>query len=720
MPNRLANETSPYLLQHKDNPIDWWPWCEEAFEKAKSEDKPVFLSVGYSSCHWCHVMAHESFEDEEIAEALNKDFVCIKVDREERPDVDEIYMTAVQMATGHGGWPVTLFMTPNKEPFFAGTYFPKNPRGDYPGFRTLVTSLVSSWEEKRDEIEETANKFGNAIREVVGQTAGPLSPRYSVADIDAWIMGMHEEYDFENGGFGTRPKFPPHATLRFLLDYASKRHTLGGDEMQYGSLTEQAGHMALMTLEEMALGGIHDQVGGGFHRYSTDEEWRLPHFEKMLYDNGMLLGLYADAAKMSGDERLSKFFNRVCDRMVDWLSTEMTSPEGLFYSALDADTEGEEGKYYTWTAAETSEILGERAETFCDVYDVEPEGNFRDEATQELTGANVLTLSQDPEDSFANDLAALKIERDKRERPLLDDKAIAAWNGLMISGLMRAGRNDMAEKCASAWWNLIEDGGLPHSVCQGKRSGPAFLDDLAFLALAFLDLAENDAVWAERAQTLLTQIESEFADEESGGYFFTSTAHEELFGRNKPAIDIVTPSPQAAVAWLQYRLGHLDQARNTMKSLVGWMQRAPRSSETAMRLVLNDFIDNGLESIELESAVSTEVMARLEPEVVQIDEEGFGVVDVLLTIPEGLHINSNEPAANWLSPTRLAVAGATAEALFPDSDSDRFEGEVRIAVRIKPDQPEGEFEISIQYQVCSEQECHMPTEQTLNGRFTSA
>ncbi|HQR45593.1 MAG TPA: thioredoxin domain-containing protein, partial [Thermoanaerobaculia bacterium] len=426
--NRLIRETSPYLRQHAGNPVDWYPWGDEAFGKARREGKPVFLSIGYSSCHWCHVMERESFEDEEIARVLNDGFVAVKVDREERPDVDDVYMTAVQLTSGRGGWPLSAFLLPDGRPFFAGTYFPPDDRFGRPGFRTLLLRIGEAWRTRRTEVEETAGRLAEAIAgsQDLAPARGPAPPpELTPALLTAALAAA---FDRRRGGFGGAPKFPPHLALEWLL-----RRGLEGDAEALG--------MAVRTFEAMAHGGIRDHLGGGFHRYATDAEWLLPHFEKMLTDNAQLLGLYARAGAATGDPG----FASVARATGDYLLREMRGPEGGFYAATDADSDGEEGKYFVWDAGEIRGLLGESDGTFfCEWYGVRPEGNFHDEASGRPTGLNVLHLSRripaEAEARLAPLRAALLAARARRVPPSLDDKRVAGWNALAVSGLAVAGR----------------------------------------------------------------------------------------------------------------------------------------------------------------------------------------------------------------------------------------------------------------------------------------
>jgi uncharacterized protein YyaL (SSP411 family) len=709
MPNRLEGEDSPYLLQHKDDPVDWFPWGEEAFDLARREDKPVFLSVGYSSCHWCHVMAHESFQDPEVAKVLNETCVSVKVDREERPDVDDAFMTAVQMATGHGGWPMSVFLTPGKKPFFAGTYFPKEARGDFPGFRTLVASVGQSWREQRQEIEAAAERFAEALSTYVAQSAGPLSPVLEMGLVDRAVEELHAEFDFENGGFGLRPKFPPHATLRFLIEYAARRHTAADTDE---SLIDQAGHMALMTLERMALGGIHDQVGGGFHRYATDAEWRLPHFEKMLTDNAQLLRLYATAAESAGDDCLKDHFRRVSRGIVRFLREVLRTEDGMFMTAVDADSEGEEGLYYTWTVQEVRDALGDRAETFVQAFGLEDEGNYLDEATRERTGRNVLKLDQDVGGAFDPDLLALAKARSGRTHPLVDDKCLASANGLAIGALAKAGETEMAAVCARRW---LQERVLPHQVTRGRAKGEAFLDDYAAMANGLLDLfdATEERGWRDAASRLADEMCALFR---TGDRFYaTSTAHEELFGRTVPALDHSTPSPVAEAARALYRLGRHEEARRALLDCLGWMQRTSRAAHSLVLLAFCDLLDHPDADRTFGAQAGPSVAVRLEPREVPVGDDGWAHTEVVMRIPDGLHVNSSDPGAKWLTPTTVRVEGVFGEASFPSAQGDTYSGELRIPLRLRPKKGSDEFQLTVRYQPCTETECLLPQEAVLSG-----
>src|ERR1044072_1241140 len=530
MANRLAGETSPYLLQHKDNPVDWYAWNEEAFAKAKTEGKPIFLSIGYSSCHWCHVMEHESLESDDAARILNDSFVSIKVDREERPDVDEAYMTAVQLSTGRGGWPMTVFLTPDKKPFSAGTYFPREDRGEHPGFLRICTQIAALWKEKRAEIEDNANEFAVGLAESIGQAAPMTLAKFDDEFLANAVKTLAADFDNKHGGFGSAPKFPPHTSIDLLLRFVHR------DSAQE-ELRQVAIGMALSTLEQMALGGLHDHVGGGFHRYTTDERWLLPHFEKMLYDNALMLGNYALAAAMvhDVDPKLEELFVQAANGIAIWAITEMATPDGLFCSAFDADSEGEEGRFYVWTVSEIRAILGDRAPAFIEAFGIEEAGNFQDEATREKTGANIPHLKQPRGRTFDEELEALRAVREKRIRPARDDKALVSWNGLIIAGLAQAGLLDRAVVAAAQILGAEErHGALPHQIVGGIPSGQAYLDDYASFAWSLIQLsrireqfpAKETPDWLAEGERLTKRM-IEFVGGEAGGFFSPSDAHKE-------------------------------------------------------------------------------------------------------------------------------------------------------------------------------------------------
>lgn len=675
MPNRLADSSSPYLRQHAENPIDWFPWGPEAFSKAAQEDKPIFLSIGYSACHWCHVMAHESFEDPGVAALLNEKFVSIKVDREELPDVDDAYMTAVQLASGRGGWPMTLFITPDKTPFFAATYLPRESHVNRPGFLDVCRHITSVWENARKEIEEAAAEFRTAIAQARAAMIEPFSGEAGHRLIQDCVDALRSDFDDENAGFGAAPKFPPHTALELLL---------GEPEGRW---------MAEKTLEAMVLGGIHDHVGGGFHRYSTDEYWVLPHFEKMLSDNAQLLGPLTQAG-----------YQNVADRVIAWMQRELMSPEGLFYSALDADSEGEEGRYYTWSIAELAEHVSPE---FIDAFQAIPMGNVPDEATGERNGRNVLYLAS--AGSFEPELATLLEVRAKRERPGLDDKCLAGWNGLAIRGLTLAGRRDLAVKCAQVWHALSRmHGELPHLVVNLKPSGSAYLEDYAQMALAIFDLYEavGDPELLTWARELTSEMKHRFYDPMQRVFLTTSADHEELFGRVPAPLDNATPSASGTAIRCIIRAGELGLAADCLHALSGWMHQAPHATET-LHIALRELL--ALQ----EGAQGPEVQFRLQEAILEATPTGLVQTLILVDIPPGFHIQSHQPSEPYLIPTAIHTS-MQAEFDFPVGLT--YEGSTVIRARLKSPVP-GPFTLEITYQACSDTECFAPSTAVLEGEI---
>ncbi|KAB2974486.1 thioredoxin domain-containing protein [Streptomyces sp. SS1-1] len=545
MPNRLAHETSPYLLQHADNPVDWWPWSEEAFEEARRSGRPVLLSVGYSSCHWCHVMAHESFEDEATAEFLNTHFVSVKVDREERPDVDAVYMEAVQAATGQGGWPMTVFLTPEAEPFYFGTYFPPEPRHGMPSFRQVLEGVRAAWTDRRDEVAEVAGKI---VRDLAGREisyGGTEAP--GEQELAQALLGLTREYDPQRGGFGGAPKFPPSMVIEFLL----RHHARTGAE---GAL-----QMAADTCERMARGGIYDQLGGGFARYSVDRDWVTPHFEKMLYDNALLCRVYAHLWRATG----SDLARRVALETADFMVRELRTEQGGFASALDADSDDGsgrhvEGAYYVWTPEQLREALGdEDAEMAARYFGVTEEGTFEE-------GASVLQLPQRDEVFDAERVASVRARllerRAGRPAPGRDDKVVAAWNGLAIAALAETGayfdRPDLVDAALGAADLLVrvhldEQARLTRTSKDGRAGANAgVLEDYGDVAEGFLALASvtGEGVWLDFAGFLLDHVLARFVDEESGALFDTAADAERLIRRPQDPTDNAVPSGWSAAA----------------------------------------------------------------------------------------------------------------------------------------------------------------------------
>jgi uncharacterized protein YyaL (SSP411 family) len=712
MPNRLAGETSPYLLQHKDNPIDWYPWGDEAFEKAEREQKPVMLSVGYSSCHWCHVMAHESFESSEVAKLLNEHFVSIKVDREERPDVDEAYMAAVHLSNGRGGWPMTVFLMPDKRPFFAGTYFPKHDRGQHPGLISILRRIAEGWAEQRSEFASVAEQYDSALKGLLTREAPAVGSGSLQELLRRTVETLVAEADLEHGGFGTRPKFPPHTAVEFLLQFAECGPERDGDDSLRGSALA----VALHALDRMAMGGIHDHVGGGFHRYSTDERWLLPHFEKMLYDNALLLGNYATAFKLveEADPAFARTARGAARGIVDWLGREMTSSNGLFYSALDADSEGEEGRFYVWTEAEVREILGGDAEAFLGAYGFAEGGNFADEATGRRTGANIPHVAEELSGAFEGSLVKLLSARAARVLPMTDTKALVGWNGLAVAALAVAGETGKAVKAANAVLGGESAAGeLPRQVTDGKPAGSAFLEDYAYFTFGLLELgrATGDPRWRLEAERLGLQMVERFWDEAGGGFYATASAHEELFGRTKPVFDQPIPSANAVAIRCLVRLGDYDRARTALNALKGWIESAPQSCEGLVLAAL----EFSLEAGDWDFAIPRDVDASLAEGRLKAGADGWAAGEVVLSIPEGLHVNPYEPVAKWLVRTEVRISPLENRVLYPESSVEGYTGKTVIPFRVRV--PEGEagaeFEVTVRYQACTEAECLEPVEKRL-------
>jgi len=533
MANRLANETSPYLLQHAHNPVDWYAWGDEAFARARDEDKPVFLSIGYSACHWCHVMERESFQNEDIAKVINGSFIAIKVDREERPDIDSIYMQAVQMMTGHGGWPMSMFLTPDGRPFFAGTYFPPEDRYGVPGFKRVLAHVAEAYRSRRSDIEEAGTEIQRALGPS-GAAAPPPPQSIDREKLDRAAARIAQNYDSVNGGFGGAPKFPPSMTLDFL--------------MQHGGYDEIVTH----TLTKMACGGMYDQIGGGFHRYSVDAHWLVPHFEKMLYDNALLARVYTRAWQQTGN----RFFAHIANEILGWVERAMTSPDGAFYSTLDADSEGEEGKFYLWSGK-----------------DLLP-GYELDEGILHITG--------DPNVVFTEEAKKGKCrlfgEREKRVRPARDEKILSGWNGWMLAAFAEAciafGKyDDVVRRNADFLLTRIDANGrlLRHAKING------LLEDYAGVAwgLTLAYEAVNEPRYLDAARGLVDQVIARFSDDENGGFFDTPVDHEKLITRPKDLFDNATPGGNSVMADVLLRHGRIDLAKRTIESIFPIAERYP-------------------------------------------------------------------------------------------------------------------------------------------------
>ncbi|MCS7225086.1 MAG: DUF255 domain-containing protein [Armatimonadetes bacterium] len=737
--NRLAYETSPYLLQHKDNPIHWLPWGDEAFEIAKKLDRPIFLSIGYSTCHWCHVMERESFENEEIAAILNKNFIAIKVDREERPEVDEAYMKAVLLFTGgHGGWPMSLFLTPDGLPFFGGTYFPPD------AFRRILLEVSRLWKEERQRVMEAARSAAEAAAAELSFVAE--DPKA----LDEKTLRMAEEAllratDKVNGGFGRAPKFPPHPTLEFLLNRYEKTQRLPLWEVIH------------LTLTKMALGGIYDHIGGGFHRYSVDEKWLVPHFEKMLYDNAQLAALYSRAYYLAGDE----LFLQVARETFEFVLREMTSPDGAFYSALDAEspvTEGghkEEGAFYLWTPEQVLSLLGpEEGRLFCKIYGITEEANFVNPHTGYrgsipnllqgplTTQARLVGLSeQQLKEKVVRWKETLRSARERRPRPFRDEKILISWNGLMISAFAQ-GYHFLREKqyCEAAvqaaefLWKAAggAQGSLVHTIQEGKPKIPAFLDDYAFLAAAFLDLyqATKDPVWVERAEKLAEKMMEELWDDKAGGFWF-SQRRADLFAVSKPSVDGSEPSGNGKAVQVLLRLAAIkgnsafrQKARETLETFGGLMSKVPRACPSLLT-----GLDLWLAHQQGPIPTLEPVRVSLVPQRLKLVEGQPASLSLILQIAPGWHIYGPKAVKNFIPTTVTLSSSETGLELvatyFPEPEVVRlpflsepvavYQGRVEIGLQIRGEK-EGSYiaKITCRFQPCDDKACLSPQEKTVS------
>jgi len=620
--NRLKDSESPYLLQHKNNPVDWFPWGEEAFEKAKKENKPIFLSIGYSTCHWCHVMEHESFEDQQVAKLMNDNFVSIKVDREEMPEVDHLYMSVCQAMTGRGGWPLTIVMSPDKEPFFAGTYFPKTGRGNRPGMLELIPSLMNAWNNKQEDIQKTILQINNYLKNANNTKPGNALNKAIIKDAFGSFI---ERYDSDHGGFGKAPKFPSPHNLLFLLRY----HNAYKDPM--------AKTMVEKTLSKMRLGGIFDHIGFGFHRYSTDQEWFLPHFEKMLYDQAMISLAYLEAFELTKKQEYAD----IAHEIFTYVLRDMTDRKGGFYSAEDADSEGEEGKFYIWTKSEINKILGPiEGKQFTDIFGFKEDGNFHDEATGQLVSNNIPYLKNKiTKYGKTNniDIRSLKTTleknrkvlfkyRDKRIHPLKDDKILTDWNGLMIAALANGGRIlkeskyiNAAEKSANFILNNLKDdsGRLYKRYRNGSTGLQPHIDDYAFLIWGLLNLYEAnfDSYYLKSAIELSEIMVSDFLDKENGGFFIGPENGEKLIIRSKDSYDGAIPSGNAVAALNCIRLSKFTGdtkwekiSQNTFLAFSEGINRVPSAHSFMLTSFLFD-LENPKEIVIVANKINSATMS---------------------------------------------------------------------------------------------------------------
>ena len=730
-PNRLAREMSPYLLQHAHNPVDWFAWGPEAFGEARRRGVPIFLSVGYSTCYWCHVMERESFEDARLGELMSREFVCVKVDREERPDVDDIYMGAVQAMSGRGGWPMSVFLTPpgargpddrGLEPFYAGTYFPPKPRHGLPSFEQVLHAIAEAWRSQREQAIEQAGVVTDRLREALAPELSPV--KIGEAQIVECAGTLLRMFDATHGGFGGAPKFPQPVYLEFLLDALAD----SGDERTAKSIRT----VIRTTLDKMALGGMFDQAGGGFHRYSVDERWIVPHFEKMLYDNAQLLGLYARASSELGDP----FDAGIAARIAAYIDAEMTSPEGLFYSAQDAEVDGREGLNYLWTPEEVAAAVGEAdAPLVFALFGLAGPANFRDPHHPEEPASHILRLDDRPE-RLAERLGmefgalesarvrihrALMAARGRRKQPRLDDKAIASWNGMMIASLAQAAHAidrpallDRAERAGEVVWGLMQspDGALLRVRREGRSAGDGTLEDYAWLARAFVALARAHRVkegaratvsqrWTDRAEAMLRRMLTLFGDARTGALWDTHAGRDDLIVRTRSTFDGSTPSGSSTALHAMLDLHELtgsgewlERALRLLATLSGAVAESPAGAANSTRALLRVLrIDpalierHGMTAAPEEKGGGAarespvEILAEVERVTVPPEPEGGASLRVLIRMREGFHITAHEPWPDEVDAAeRLAGVVGLEVKLAPGS------GE---AVRLEVDYPVG-------------------------------
>jgi uncharacterized protein len=761
--NRLAGESSPYLLLHRHNPVDWYPWGEEALERARREDKPIFLSVGYSTCYWCHVMERESFSDPRVAELMNREFVSIKLDREERPDLDEVYMTATQILTGQGGWPNSVFLTPGLRPFFAGTYFPPDDRYGRPGFAHVLDDLAEAWKQRRAEVEQQAEEMAQAMSHFLEERARPAAEPPGPGACWRSVDSLARRFDREWGGFGGAPKFPTPSNLFLLLEMAPER--------------PDAGEMLAATLDAMARGGIYDQLAGGFHRYSTDREWKVPHFEKMLYDNGFLLELYAREHARSGDPQAA----RVARETAAFLEREMTSPDGALWSAIDAETAGHEGAYYVWSRAEIAAALGEEDAAFAAPllgFDGAPffEGDRyvlhapeRREETARRRRLEAAELLRELDALRARLLAA----RGRRPRPATDDKVLADWNGIAIAGLAAAGRllgepQMVAQAVRAAEFVLREmrpDGGPLLHVWRGGRARiPAYLADYAFLVRGLLALHEatGEARWLAAAAELGEEQEARLGDPDGG--FFVAGAAPDLLFRSKDPFDGATPAANAVAALNALELARRrapggearwrEQARAALRAFAPLVELHPEAVRT-LAIAARRYRDPAAAPSEaahqreagagplamLEREAEQRVGLRLE--VGEVGEVGGGAeaggggdaaagwrpFRLTLEIAPGWHLQANPASESYLAATVLAAEGAELRGVaYPAGEELRagfagapiaaYSGRVELTGEVGPPAASrpaatapgagGARRLLVTYQLCDDRRCLPP------------
>ncbi len=733
--NRLRSATSPYLLQHKDNPVDWYQWGPEAFDASRSSNRPIFLSIGYSACHWCHVMEKESFEDEATAALMNRLFVNVKVDREERPDLDDIYMTAVQMLTGSGGWPMSVWLTPDLKPFYGGTYFPRHPVHGRPAFSQVLQALAEAWRKDRRSVEDQAEQVHEAVSRHMTREPGGVAPAPpDNRTIERAVEEMSDRFDHVHGGFGHAPKFPPSSALLLMLPRA--RQT--GDENLL--------RMATLTLDRMAHGGMHDQIGGGFHRYSVDERWLVPHFEKMLYDNAQLAEVYLEAWSITGFDR----YRTVASDIFDFVLREMTDAAGPFYSSLDADSAGEEGTYYVWKPGEITEALGpEDGALVGEFYGITPGGNFE--------GGTSIPHVDTPLERFAERKripverlstilrearSRLLAKRAERARPHLDDKVLSAWNGLMIAALARGGRVMVESRLTAAAAKAAEfilgsmrspEGALRVSWRAGRSREESFLDDQAFFIRALLALHEatREPRWLSEVRSLLAATDSIFRDPAGGGYFFAPAGRKDLIVRAMNPHDGALPSGNSVMARSLVALhritsedDHRARAETIFTSFAAGMSAVP-SAFHGMLIALHEHLERSAPAQAGQGSL-VEVTAEAAPWTAGSEEPI--VAKITIHVREGWHLNAARPTLDHLVPTRVILredGPVTLESAdYPEgrplslgTATDPipvYEGSQTIRLRMRPAGPLApgtRVQLGVvAYQACNEGRCLAPGE----------
>ena len=599
--NKLINENSPYLLSHAHNPVNWYPWGEEALKIAREQDKPIFLSIGYAACHWCHVMEHESFENEAIADLMNEYFVSIKVDREQRPDLDHIYMSFTTALTGQGGWPMSVFLTPDLKPFFAGTYFPPDDRYGRPGFSKILTEIGLAYREDKEAIVTSADDIFSTVESRLNREFNQLL--LSKKMIEKGARGLAQNFDHQHGGFGTAPKFPHSQELALFLRYYKQT-----GELEYLQSAEKA-------LLEMANGGIYDHLGGGFARYATDQAWQVPHFEKMLYDNGLLVPVYADAYLITGNER----YEEIVRETLDFILNELTDQTGGFYSALDADSEGEEGKFYVWDKAEIEQILGDKADLFCQYYNITPQGNFEGKNIPHRDSSSDRIAHESKVEDFTQFIKDAKVKlmevRDKRIRPLTDDKILTSWNGLALKALARGYQLTGDEKYLTAAiknanfvkTTMYDNGNLTHSYREGKHSEGQFLEDYAYyisglIALFEADPSDDKFAWLDFATQLAEKATALFIDDK-GKFYLREADQSDLIIRPTEETDGALPAPGSVMIDNLFKLNRLtdngtfyQQGELALKALSGLIDQYPQGM-TAALLALDFYLNDKIELV---------------------------------------------------------------------------------------------------------------------------